>query len=168
MAQSIVINGVVYNAVPQVEIPKSGTSGNAVFYDTSTDTATSGDILTSKTAHTSSGAVTGGMTNNGAVNGTISTKTGEYSIGVGYHNGSGKVAIATAEQNKIISSNIKSGVTILGVSGSSSVVDTSDGNASSGEILSGKYAYVNGSKITGTLVTPLISQNSTTKVLTIQ
>lgn len=36
----------------------------------------------------------------------------------GYHNGSGKVAISESEQAKIIASNIKKGVSILGVTGS--------------------------------------------------
>ena len=150
-----------------MEIPKSGGGGNAVFYEASTDTATAGDILTGKSAHSSSGAINGNMANNGAVSGTISTKAGTYQVPVGYHNGSGTVAIASAEQNKIISGNIKSGVTILGVSGSSTVVDTSDGDATTSHILSGKTAYVNGSKLTGQLVVPSISQDSTTKILTV-
>ena len=36
---------------------------------------------------------------------------------LGYHNGSGKVAIDSTEQDKIIPGNIKSGVEILGVTG---------------------------------------------------
>ena len=65
--------------------------------------------------------------------------------------------------------NIKSGVTILGVSGSSTVVDTKDATAAAGTIVSGKTAYVNGAKITGSLTTvAAVSQDSTTKVLTIE
>lgn len=55
--------------------------------------------------------------NVGAINGTISTKAESYTIPNGYHNGSGKVQISTSEQAKIIPSNIKQGVSILGVSG---------------------------------------------------
>ena len=58
------------------------------------------------------------MTNNGSVTGTISTKAGQYTVPIGYHDGSGKVGIASTEQAKIIASNIKAGVTILGVEGS--------------------------------------------------
>lgn len=50
--------------------------------------------------------------------------------------------------------NIKSGVTIFGISGSytaSTGLDTSDATASAADILSNKTAYVNGSKITGTM-----------------
>lgn len=86
--------------------------------DTSSDTASAGDILATKTAHVKGSLVTGSMTNNATVNGTISTKAGAYTIPQGYHSGSGKVTIATTEQNKIVAANIKSGVSILGVSGS--------------------------------------------------
>ena len=60
------------------------------------------------------------MTNRGGVTGTISTKTGEYTIAAGYHDGSGKVSIDSTEQAKLIATNIRSGVTILGVEGSMS------------------------------------------------
>jgi hypothetical protein len=91
------------------------------------------------------------MTNNGTVSTDISAKATEVTIAQGYHSGSGKVKIATAEQNKIITGNIKSGITILGVAGKSSVVDTADANAVAGDILNGKIGYVNGSKITGNI-----------------
>ena len=49
-------------------------------------------------------------------------------------------------------SSILSGVTIFGVSGTVVAgVDTSDANAIEGDLLQGKSAYVNGSKITGTI-----------------
>lgn len=59
-------------------------------------------------------------------------------------------------------------MTILGVSGKSSVVDTGDATAVAGTIISGKTAYVNGTKLTGSLTTVSISQDSLTKVLTIE
>ena len=59
-----------------------------------------------------------GITDNGAAQGSISAKDEGYTIAKGYHNGSGKVQIAAAEQEKLIPSNIKSGVTVLGVVGS--------------------------------------------------
>lgn len=86
--------------------------------DTSDDTAAVAEILAGKTAHARGTQLTGTMPNNGAVNGTISTKEGQYTVPQGYHDGSGKVQIASAEQAKIIAGNIKSGVQILGVTGS--------------------------------------------------
>lgn len=59
-----------------------------------------------------------GIIGRGAENGTISAKAEEYVIAAGYHNGNGKVSILASEQDKIVPENIKSGITILGVSGS--------------------------------------------------
>lgn len=130
---SVIINGVQYSNVPEVDIPKVG-SGTAKFYDTSTADAASADILSGKTAYNASGSVSGGMTNNGATGGTISTKAGTVSIPAGYTTG-GSVKISDTEQAKIIAGNIKSGVTILGQAGS--------------------------------LTLPTISQDSTSKILSI-
>lgn len=85
--------------------------------DTSDDTAAVAEILSGKTAHARGALLTGTMTNNGSVSGTISTKAGTYTIPQGYHDGSGKVQISSTEQAKIIAGNIKSGVTLLGVAG---------------------------------------------------
>lgn len=133
MAQNVIINGVTYANTPEVDIPKSG-GGTAKFYDTSEADVTSADLLTGKTAYGSSGSVSGGMANNGSTSGTISTKAGTVTIPQGYTSG-GTVSISSTEQSKIIASNIKSGVTLLGVSGSLSL--------------------------------PTISQDSTTKILSI-
>lgn len=85
--------------------------------DTSEDTAAVGEILSGKTAHARGTLLTGTMANVGAVSGTISTKAGQYTVPQGYHDGSGKVQISSTEQAKIIAGNIKSGVQILGVTG---------------------------------------------------
>lgn len=85
--------------------------------DTSDATAAAAEILETKTAYVDGAKVTGSMPNRGAVAGTISTKAGQYTIPQGYHDGSGKVGISSTEQAKIIAGNIKSGVTILGVTG---------------------------------------------------
>ena len=88
--------------------------------DTSNDTATAAEILATKTAHARGSQLTGTMPNRGAVTGTITAIDGEYTIQNGYHDGSGKVSIAATEQSKLIATNIRQGVTILGVEGTMS------------------------------------------------
>lgn len=133
MAQNVVINGVTYQDVPEVDIPKSG-GGTAKFYDTAGATAAATDILTGKTAFGASGSVSGSMANNGSTSGTISTKSGTVTIPAGYTTG-GTVSIASAAVTDLTAANLLSGKTVLGVA--------------------------------GTLSLPSISQDSTTKVLTI-
>lgn len=57
------------------------------------------------------------MPNIGKQTSAISAKADSIQISQGYHDGSGTVQIATTEQAKIISGNIKNGVKILGVTG---------------------------------------------------
>ena len=86
MAQNVIINGVTYANVPEVDIPKSG-GGTAKFFDTAGATASAGDILTGKSAFGASGSVSGSMANNGATGGEISTKAGTVTIPAGYTSG---------------------------------------------------------------------------------
>lgn len=130
---SVVINGVTYSAVPEVDIPRSG-GGTAKFYDAGQTDAAAGDVLSGKVFVGASGEDTGTMANNGSTGGTISAKAGTVTIPAGYTSG-GTVSISAAEQAKLTASNIKQGVTLLGVSGS--------------------------------LALPSISQDSTTKILSI-
>ena len=133
MAQNVIINGVTYANVPEVDIPKSG-GGTAKFYDSSGANAAAGDILTGKTAFGATGEVSGNMADNGSTGGTISTKDGTITIPSGYTSG-GSVSLAAAAITDLIAGNILTGKTILGVAGS--------------------------------LSAPTISQDSSTKILSI-
>jgi len=87
--------------------------------------ATAAQILTGKTALVQGQTITGSMANRGAV--TKALNAGEsYTIPAGYHNGSGKVT-------------------------ANSLASQTSATATAANIQSGKTAWVNGSKITGTL-----------------
>ena len=85
--------------------------------DTGNATLKVAEALEGKTFGAGGKLLTGTIKNNGAVSGMISTRDGSYTVPIGYHDGSGSVVIDPAEMAKLIASNIRSGVTILGVEG---------------------------------------------------
>lgn len=115
---TIIINGNQYNEAEGIDVPKTG-GGNARFYYTGDSTATAGDLLTGKTAVGAAGKISGSMPANGATGGTISTKAGVVTIPAGHTTG-GVVGISETEQAKIIATNIRQGVEILGELGTMS------------------------------------------------
>jgi len=165
MAQNVVINGVTYSNVPKVEIPKSG-SGTAEFFDISDSTAAAGDVLNTKYFYTAAGSKTQGSIAS-KTSSDISASVLTVTVPAGYY---ASQATKSCSDANLVSGNIKSGTTIFGVTGSSSVVDTTiaSGGAAAGNIFSGYKAYVNGSLVEGSATMPIVSQDSTTKVLTIQ
>lgn len=88
-------------------------------------TATAANIAEGKTAWVNGTKITGTMTDHGAVAMALALG-GTYKIPAGYHNGSGKVT-------------------------TQSLSSQTPGTAAASHIISGKTAWVNGSKITGTL-----------------
>ena len=83
------------------------------------------------------------MPNNEAI--TITPSTTNQTIIAGYHNGNGTV---TGDAD-LIEGNIRSGVNIFGVEGNPNIVNTSSGNATSSDILTGQVAWVDGAEVTG-------------------
>lgn len=99
---------------------KSGeiiTGTNTFDADTSDADAVASEILDSKIAYVNGVKVIGSMPNRTGESAVIKTLSQEVSIQNGYHDGSGKVKIDDVEQAKLISSNIKDSVEILGVTG---------------------------------------------------
>lgn len=99
---------------------KSGTEiiGTCTYdADTQDATAAVAEILATKTAYARGAKLTGTMPNNGSISGEISAVDENFTVPLGFHDGSGKVGIAAAEKQKIVAANIKQGITILGVEG---------------------------------------------------
>ena len=94
------------------------TTGTCTYDSNTTDAnALATEILSGKTAYVNKVKLTGEMTNNGAVSGTISNKNTPYTIPAGYHSGLGSVSLDSVSAQALIAGNIKAGVEILGVTG---------------------------------------------------
>ena len=117
--------------------------------------AAAGDILSGKTAYVKGSKITGSLSSKSAE--TYNTSTSDRTIAAGQYL-SGAQTIKAVKTANIAAGNIKAGVTIqVGDANSAGRIAnvagtfTSDGTAAAGHILSGKIAYVNGSKITGNI-----------------
>lgn len=102
---------------------KSGTpivGTNTYDADTSDATAASAEILNSKTAYVNGSKIIGTMPNNGSKTLDITNKNTPIVIPMGFHDGSGKAQISSDEQAKLIPTNIRNGITVLGVTGTMS------------------------------------------------
>jgi hypothetical protein len=116
MSKDIQINDRTYNDISTVTV--TTTSGDtANFYDSSTTTATSSEIVSGKTVVLKNGMTTGTMSDNGTISGEIKTKDESVSVPSGYYSGNGSVSIADTEKAKLVANNIRHGVSILGVEG---------------------------------------------------
>lgn len=101
-------DGAVYTGTCTFDVDSSGATLNEA------------EALEGKTYAKGGQIHAGTMKNNGAVSGTIKVKDGVYTVPIGYHDGSGEVVIDPTEMAKLIASNIRAGVTILGVTGTMS------------------------------------------------
>lgn len=166
--EDVIIHGVTYPTVPSMRAKDADNQSQYVtFYYTGDATGTAAHLLYGDVLYGPNGEVVGTMTDRSGFSGTVTNKNLDVVIPAGFHDGTGSVGLSSNDKNNLVSGNLRSGVTVLGVSGSSTVVDTSDATATAAQILNGETAYVNGQKLTGTLTTISVSQDSTTHVLTI-
>lgn len=123
---------------------------------TSDASASSNDILSGKTAYVNGQKLTGNIVSIDSINKILSNQNATYNIPRGYHDGTGTVkAVIT----NLTASNIKSGITVGGISGTF----TSDATAVSSDIKNSKTAYVDGKLITGSMPIGNIGTKTLTK-----
>ena len=142
MAQDITLLGANYSAVPAVTLPKTG-GGTAKFMDTTDANAVAGEILNGKTAYVNGSKITGNISSKAAA--TITPTSSSQSIASGQYL-SGAQTIEAVVCSNLTAANIKSGVTVK--------VGTATDDDSVTSVL-------------GTLTSPTVSQDGTTKILSI-
>lgn len=143
MAQNVIINGVTYQNVPEVDIPKNG-GGTAKFFDASQTDAAAGDVRNGKKFVGASGEATGNMTEKAAA--SYEPSSSDQTIAANQYL-AGAQTIKKVVVSNLLAQYIANGVTVK----VGSVADD-DCIAS----------------VQGTLSSPVISQDNNTKVLTIQ
>lgn len=116
-------------------------------------TAQPNQVLNGLTFTNDNGQQTGTMTDNTNAGIVITPSTVDQAVTQGYTDGNA-VSIKVAGDADLVTGNIKAGVNLFGVTGKTEVVDTSEAGspAVAANILNGKIAYVNGTKITGTMI----------------
>lgn len=119
-----------------------GVTGNRNVVDTADATISASDVRENKSGYKGGSLIHGSIPDNTVTE--IQPGTSEKTIGVGQYIAK---AIKILGDVKLIAENIKSGVSIFGVKGTF----TSDATVSPSDILSGKTAYKNGGRISGTM-----------------
>ena len=112
MAHNVIINGVTYQNVPEVDIPRSD-GGTAKFTDTSDADAAAGDIRTGKSGYVNGVKIDGSIPDKAAE--TYTPGTSDQSIAAGQYLSGAQTVKGDAN---LVSANILSGKSIFGVSGS--------------------------------------------------
>ena len=116
VARANVINGKYFH-LPTGE----RTTGTCTYdADTSDADAATDDILSGKTAYKNGSKLIGTMANQGEKHLTITARDTAVTIPAGYHDGSGDIGLGSTDKAALISTNIRSGVTVLGIAGSMS------------------------------------------------
>lgn len=113
MSSNVIVNNIVYQNVPQVQIPKQG-GGTAAFFDTSDATLDNGNkMLSGATAYANGVKYTGSISSKSAQ--TYTPTTSDQTINAGQYLSGAQTIKGDANLSP---SNIASGVSIFGVIGS--------------------------------------------------
>ena len=142
MAQNVIINGVTNQNVPEVNIPKSG-GGTAKFYDTAGADIAAGDLRNGKKGFGPNGEITGNMTEKQAA--SYEPSTSDQTIAADQYLAGAQVIKA------VVVSNLQAAYIAQGV-----VVKV--GSEADDDCIA---------SVTGTLSSVVVSQDNTTKVLSI-
>ena len=130
------------------------------YQDVTSVTAEAGDVLVGKVYVTSGGVVTTGtMANNTPTTEILSATSITYTIPKGYHSGTGTVKIVLEEKSvtptkstqNIIPTNGKVLSKVVVNPIPDNYIDTTDADAVATEILDGKFAYIDGVIVEGTM-----------------
>lgn len=139
---NIVINSIQYNAVPEIAVPKVG-GGTAHFYDATDANVSGADVRNGKKYIGASGEGTGSMSEKSAA--TYQPSTSDQTINANQY-------LAGAQTiKKVVVSGLSASVIAAGVT-------VKVGSEADDDCIA---------SYTGTLQSPIISQDSTTKVLSI-
>ena len=142
MATNQYVNKVVYGGTTLIDITADTVTSSALLsgvtahnkagapvtgscdWDSNTTdaNATASELLLNKTAYVNKVKITGQMPNNGATGITV-TSLGGTTIPIGFYDGSGKAVIDSTSAANITATNIRRGITILGVEGTLSPED---------------------------------------------
>ena len=139
---TVVINGVSYQNCPEVDIPQSG-SGTAKFFYTGDSDLSAADLRSGKKGYGASGEITGSMTEKSAA--TYNPSTSDQTITASQYL-AGAQTIKAVTTSNLSAQYIAQGVTVK------------VGCATDDDCIT---------SVTGSLSSPVISQDSTTKILSI-